>query len=494
MAKYAYVYMVQSLKDGIPPFCLACIGSDNKFTAVDVLQRWKYINGELSLRGIRVINFAADGDSRLLKAMRITSHLISSNTTLSLNESTPLNTPPSCNKWLCTKLYSTCCVQDMIHIAVKFKTRLLKPSIMLPMGCYVASSAHFKIITSLHGKDVHGLRRRDLDCKDKQNFAAIEHLIKAASLLDSKPDAVATKQYLEIVNSSVNSYLDRSYSPRKRLEEIWYAVFFLRYWRQWIIQQRSMTVRDNFITNNCYMCVELNAHSLLAYIITIRDSFPDLPECFTPWIMGSQSAEKMFRSLRSISSTFSTIVNFSMLGMLQRLHKLGIKEDLESESEREHHDIHFSRLESHKKKTGHGKISHFDVCLTDEAIYDSLKQAEERAKSAATKLGMADDLKRKSKWETPPIPSNIMQCEVEDDETYEDEEKVTEEDGNEIDADYTGNDIIDDLQKLKESNVIDGELFKKGTTKAKKMFMPSVGIPTYENKPLTQNKTRYLYR
>ena len=102
-----------------------------------------------------------------------------------------------------------------LHIVVKFKTRLLKPSIMLPMWCYVASSAHLKI-TSLHGNDVHGLRKRDLDCKDKQNVAAIEHLIKAASLLDSIPDAVATKRYLEIVDSSVNSYLDRSYSPRKR--------------------------------------------------------------------------------------------------------------------------------------------------------------------------------------------------------------------------------------------------------------------------------------
>ena len=248
-----------------------------------------------------------------------------------------------------------------------------------------------------------------------------------------------------------------------------------------------MTVRDNFITNNCYMCVELNAHSLLAYIITIRDSFPDLSQCFTPWITGSQSAEKMFRSLRSMSSTFSTIVNFSMLGMLQRLHKLGIKEDLESESEQEHHDIHFARLESHKEKTGRGRTSHFDVCLPNEAIYDSLKQAEERAKSAATKLGMADDLIRKSKWDTPPIPSNIMQCEVEDDEEDEDEEKVIA-DENEIDIDYAGTDISDDLQKLKETNVIDEELFKKGTTKAKKICTPSVGIPTYENKPLTQKQ------
>ena len=72
-------------------------------------------NGELSLRGIKVFNFAADGDSRLLKTMRITNHLTSGNTTLSLNnESTLLNTPPSFNKWLRSKaiLYLLCARHD----------------------------------------------------------------------------------------------------------------------------------------------------------------------------------------------------------------------------------------------------------------------------------------------------------------------------------------------------------------------------------------------
>ena len=94
VAKYAYVYMAQPLKEGVPSFCLACIGSDNKFSATDVLQRWKYINKELSLRGVRVVNFAADGDSRLMRAMRVTTHLISGNNDLSLNnETTPLDLP-----------------------------------------------------------------------------------------------------------------------------------------------------------------------------------------------------------------------------------------------------------------------------------------------------------------------------------------------------------------------------------------------------------------
>ena len=36
----ACVYMAQSLDQSIPAFCLACLGTDNKFTAEHVLMRW----------------------------------------------------------------------------------------------------------------------------------------------------------------------------------------------------------------------------------------------------------------------------------------------------------------------------------------------------------------------------------------------------------------------------------------------------------------------
>ena len=43
IAKYAYLYVVQPLKKDTPSFCLLCVGTNNKFTAQEVLQRWKYI-------------------------------------------------------------------------------------------------------------------------------------------------------------------------------------------------------------------------------------------------------------------------------------------------------------------------------------------------------------------------------------------------------------------------------------------------------------------
>lgn len=97
----------------------------------------------------------------------------------------------------------------------------------------------------------------------------------------------------------------------------------------------------------------LNAHILLPFIFVMRDELSDHPECFVPWMMGSQTCEQMFHSLRSMSGTFSTMINFSLY---TRLHKLSIKNELDS------HGIKFPRLNSHQKKTGYGLlVQHFQV-------------------------------------------------------------------------------------------------------------------------------------
>ena len=54
----------------VPAFCLACIGTDNKFTADLILKRWKCIFLECNKRGISVVSFGADGDSGELSAMQ----------------------------------------------------------------------------------------------------------------------------------------------------------------------------------------------------------------------------------------------------------------------------------------------------------------------------------------------------------------------------------------------------------------------------------------
>lgn len=68
-AKYAYVYMAKPLTLNAPPFCLACFGTDDKFTAEHVMLRWQHICQECQKRGVTVLSFGGDGDSCLMKGM-----------------------------------------------------------------------------------------------------------------------------------------------------------------------------------------------------------------------------------------------------------------------------------------------------------------------------------------------------------------------------------------------------------------------------------------
>ena len=424
IAKYAYMVIAQPLDEGAPSFCLSCFGTDNKFTGEDVLKRWKYVYDELKKRGITVMNFAADGDSRLLRAMRVSLSMVSVETDNNLNQKLPsFKFPKSINPWLNTDhLPSVTCVQDIVHVGVKLKARLLKPSIILPLGSYMASISHLQILVQSFGKDSHGLRLRDIDPHDKQNFDAVERIVKSSHLLDKIPDAIGTKIYIDVLSSSIYSFLNKEMSPAKRLEEIWYAVIFFRYWRNWILLHPKFNLKNNFITNNAYTCVEVNAHSLLSLVLNLRDQLPGNNKSFLPWILGSQSCEKTFRALRSMTGTFSTIINFNMLGLLRRMHKLQILEKLQSISESDTHGISFPRQEKYgRKKEGSQVYSSFPIEeITDDSIEKIFKAAVKRAKKCMDKLGMTEDLQKAKIWENPPIAKSLK-LEQEDDDDSEDE-------------------------------------------------------------------------
>ena len=94
------------------------------------------------------------------------------------------------------------------------------------------------------------------------------------------------------------------------------------------MNSKEYSIQSNFIIENSYSCIELNAHSLILLLQTSRKS----GHSFLPWLYGSQSCENLFRIVRSMCSTFSTVVNFGMLGLLRRLHRLQIQFHLETTS------------------------------------------------------------------------------------------------------------------------------------------------------------------
>jgi hypothetical protein len=78
-----------------------------------------------------------------------------------------------------------------------------------------------------------------------------------------------------------------------------------------------------FITKTAYLSVELNAHNLLYIILLVKQK--KLPkEALNIYLFNSQSCESMFRNARSLSGTYSTIINFTVADFLNRSQKISI--------------------------------------------------------------------------------------------------------------------------------------------------------------------------
>lgn len=85
-------------------------------------------------------------------------------------------------------------------------------------------------------------------------------------------------------------------------------------------------IASNFITYNTYACIEINGHSLLNIINQLRND--DSQNLFCPWLFNSQTCESFFRALRSMTSTFSTVVNFSILDTIHRIRRIDMQTDI----------------------------------------------------------------------------------------------------------------------------------------------------------------------
>ena len=130
------------------------------------------------------------------------------------------------------------------------------------------------------------------------------------------------------------------------------------------------------------MCIELNAHALLSFLIMVRDHVSD-DNCFFPWLLGSQCCESTFRTARSMSSTFSTMINFGVLGLLRQLHRLQIQLALQAETSK---DIVFPRLTKHQRKCVFKQFSLSEV--SNDKILEVVQKARNLAKLKVEELGM----------------------------------------------------------------------------------------------------------
>ena len=251
-------------------------------------------------------------------------------------------------------------------------------------------------------------------------------------------------------------------------------------------------MKNNFITSNAYQCIEINAHSLLALVRDCKNDY------FMSWLLGSQSCEKTFRSLRSMTSTFSTVVNCSLLVLPQQKHKLHIQEECQSKTG-DARNIRFPRQERYgNKKDGENKYVTHSLEITNQELHDTLKRAE-RAQENINNLGMEKGFRDdKQNWTSPPIPTHLT---VTNDESNDDDDSDGEHDciqdsfimsNSEID------DMVKDVNTLYVKKVVDKSLKEKvdkikkcnSSLKFEKVDFDRFGISIYDVKKRKVNNSR----
>lgn len=341
----------------VPPFCLLIFGSDSKFNAENVSNRWKHIAYELKKLNIEVLTISSDSDPKFNSAMR-------KNSLLGCDSNFEWF---SCGKNMNPPFY----VQDEVHIGTKLRNFLLKTlknPMMLPFGNkYYIQLEHLSYLVENYPKDKHRLTNSVLNPIDRQNFQSVQRICDPELILLLKQHvhgSEATVKFLELIKNFIDSFMDMTLTPTERIDKMWYSIFMVRIWRKFIHSNKMLTLKKNFLSSYCYICLEQNAHSLILLILYLKSI--NKPHLFVPIFFSSQPCESFFRQIRSFTSTYSTVTNCTVKEIIERINKIQLQSDISNDETTNF--IYPTRLKSCEKSQA-SEVSlptHEEIILTVE--------------------------------------------------------------------------------------------------------------------------------
>lgn len=465
----AYVQMAQPTEPaGATPFCLM-VYATYKFTALDVYRRWKFQASKLSEKGIKITNIASDGDPRLLMAMKVLSRIGQSNRSYL-----------DCEWFSCGGYVETTFTQDYVHIITKLRNRILKYSRIFPIADRIISSSHLKYLIDNVSKDKHLLTYSDIEPKDRQNFPSAEKVCSEKTmqcLLEYVPGSQGTVVYLKAMRKILDAFQRTELTSEERIYSIWYACFFARAWRSWILNsekskkseqkkpKKYYTLKENFISSNSYTCIELNAHALVKQVLVEDKACDNLvqkpipckkPKFFSSSLFDSQVCESVFRQVRSFTSTFCTVVNFTILEIINRVRKIQLQNEIMTTSEGK---IKFPRFEKKTDEIEKNIVNDRQAFngLNREEIITNIEKAKEAVITDLDDLGV-DISKLDFHCQVPAAYEEALTQSYSDveSESDSDSEYQSEDESPNITADVSADDIDEYNEFLEDVNFLEG--------------------------------------
>lgn len=123
-------------------------------------------------------------------------------------------------------------------------------------------------------KDQHCLTQSTLNPVDRQNYSSAVRMCsdKVIDLLKVKvPNSSGTVAFLMIMRNIIDAFSPNDISPLQRIHKMWYTVFLFQIRRRFICKTNGLKLKNNFITQNAYSCVELNAHNLILIMLHLKN-------------------------------------------------------------------------------------------------------------------------------------------------------------------------------------------------------------------------------
>lgn len=158
------------------------------------------------------------------------------------------------------------------------------------------------------------------------------------------PNSEGTILYLRVINNVLRAFLDITLKPLERVRKIWFSLFLIRIWKANVIETRAKS-NESFIGPNCYACIEINAHSLILIMLYLKEKILDYLFCVE--LFSSQPCENIFRIIRSMSTTYSTITNFSLSEILEKMSRIEFANKIVHIKFKESKGFHFPRVGTH---------------------------------------------------------------------------------------------------------------------------------------------------
>lgn len=306
-APYLQVVNAKPMTSGSPARIIAVFPTDNKYTTQMVINRWNEMLKKFDSHGIN-IRMSSDADPRLLGAMKKMAKF---------GKKYPI--PGLCMPLMCDIKTSVKSISDPYHLLNNFKNRMNDLTGKLKIGKFYVSMNFLKIMVnhpSISRND-HLLSNLEIgtydNTKDKMNTSATRKICepKVIELLKIIRGSEGTVAYLKIMRSIFDAFINNETIDLDRLYNGFWALSMVRRWRNNV----EIGERELFITNVNWCCLELNVAFLYEMVKKGLGKF--LP------IWNSQYCEETFRTLRAMTTSGLTQVNFTLLEALERLRRVG---------------------------------------------------------------------------------------------------------------------------------------------------------------------------